>query len=73
MLSTAFPGCDDGPCRRAFKALLPFDKEEKKKVSLSQFVSLYVSLISAIFQILGSMFSDKSNSNIYLSLFPSGN
>ncbi|XP_047958495.1 ATP-dependent DNA helicase SRS2-like protein At4g25120 isoform X2 [Salvia hispanica] len=32
MLSTAFPGCDDGPCRRAFKALLPFDKEEKKKV-----------------------------------------
>ncbi|XP_042048620.1 ATP-dependent DNA helicase SRS2-like protein At4g25120 isoform X2 [Salvia splendens] len=32
MLSTAFPGCDDGPCRRAFKALLPFDKEEKNKV-----------------------------------------
>ncbi|XP_057776790.1 LOW QUALITY PROTEIN: ATP-dependent DNA helicase SRS2-like protein At4g25120 [Salvia miltiorrhiza] len=32
MLSTALPGCDDGACRRAFKALLPFDKEEKKKV-----------------------------------------
>ncbi|KAH6771248.1 P-loop containing nucleoside triphosphate hydrolases superfamily protein [Perilla frutescens var. hirtella] len=32
MLSTALPGCDDGPFRRVFKALLPFDKEEKKKV-----------------------------------------
>ncbi|CAA0810991.1 P-loop containing nucleoside triphosphate hydrolases superfamily protein [Striga hermonthica] len=32
MLSTALPGCDDGPFRRVFKALLPFDKEEIKKV-----------------------------------------
>ncbi|XP_011084763.1 ATP-dependent DNA helicase SRS2-like protein At4g25120 [Sesamum indicum] len=32
MLSTTLPGCDDGPFRRVFKALLPFDKEEKKKV-----------------------------------------
>ncbi|KAL0341156.1 UNVERIFIED_CONTAM: ATP-dependent DNA helicase SRS2-like protein [Sesamum radiatum] len=31
MLSTTLPGCDDGPFRRVFKALLPFDKEEKKK------------------------------------------
>ncbi|KAI3471003.1 hypothetical protein Pfo_027666 [Paulownia fortunei] len=32
MLSTTLPGCADGPFRRVFKALLPFDKEEKKKV-----------------------------------------
>ncbi|PIM99621.1 DNA helicase [Handroanthus impetiginosus] len=32
MLSTTLPGCDDGPFRRSFKALLPFDKEEKRKV-----------------------------------------
>ncbi|GFQ06183.1 ATP-dependent DNA helicase srs2-like protein at4g25120 [Phtheirospermum japonicum] len=32
MLSTTLPGCDDGDFRRVFKALLPFDKEEKKKV-----------------------------------------
>ncbi|KAL8520279.1 hypothetical protein ACS0TY_010995 [Phlomoides rotata] len=32
MLSSAVPGCDEGPFRRVFKALLPFDKEEKKKV-----------------------------------------
>ncbi|KAG8390211.1 hypothetical protein BUALT_Bualt01G0060100 [Buddleja alternifolia] len=32
MLSTTLPGCDDGAFRRVFKALLPFDKEEKKKV-----------------------------------------
>ncbi|KAL3650379.1 hypothetical protein CASFOL_006782 [Castilleja foliolosa] len=34
MLSTTLPGCDDGDFRRVFKALLPFDKEEKKKVIL---------------------------------------
>lgn len=33
MLSTTLPGCDDGAFRRVFKALLPFEKEEKKKVS----------------------------------------
>ncbi|KAI8564470.1 hypothetical protein RHMOL_Rhmol03G0183900 [Rhododendron molle] len=32
MLQTTLPGCDDGPFRRIFKALLPFEKEEKKKV-----------------------------------------
>ncbi|KAL6531201.1 hypothetical protein OROHE_014270 [Orobanche hederae] len=32
LLSTTLPGCDDDPFRRAFKALLPFGKEEKKKV-----------------------------------------
>ncbi|KAK6121752.1 hypothetical protein DH2020_044504 [Rehmannia glutinosa] len=32
ILSTTLPGCDDGPFRRVFKALLPFDKEEKRKV-----------------------------------------
>lgn len=32
MLRTTLPGCDDGSFRRVFKALLPFDKEEKKKV-----------------------------------------
>lgn len=34
MLSTALPGCDDGPFHRVFKTLLPFDKEEKNKVYL---------------------------------------
>ncbi|KAK6121907.1 hypothetical protein DH2020_044349 [Rehmannia glutinosa] len=32
ILSTTLPGCDDGPFCRVFKALLPFDKEEKRKV-----------------------------------------
>ncbi|CAL5366696.1 unnamed protein product [Camellia sinensis] len=32
MLRTTLPGCDDGSFCRVFKALLPFDKEEKKKV-----------------------------------------
>lgn len=32
MLRTTLPGCDDGSFRQVFKALLPFDKEEKKKV-----------------------------------------
>ncbi|KAK4572461.1 hypothetical protein RGQ29_030770 [Quercus rubra] len=32
MLQTTFPACDDGPYRRVFKALLPFEKEEKKRV-----------------------------------------
>ncbi|XP_052176378.1 ATP-dependent DNA helicase SRS2-like protein At4g25120 isoform X2 [Diospyros lotus] len=32
MLRTTLPGCDDGSFRRVFKALLPFDKVEKKKV-----------------------------------------
>ncbi|CAN0906131.1 ATP-dependent DNA helicase SRS2-like protein At4g25120, partial [Linum grandiflorum] len=32
MLRTAMPGCGDDPYRQAFKALLPFDKEEKKRV-----------------------------------------
>lgn len=32
MLKTTMPGCDDSPFRQAFKALLPGDKEEKKKV-----------------------------------------
>ncbi|GAA0144042.1 DNA metabolism protein [Lithospermum erythrorhizon] len=32
MLMTTLPGCDDGAFRRVFKALLPSDKEEKKKI-----------------------------------------
>ncbi|KAG2637120.1 hypothetical protein PVAP13_2NG501100 [Panicum virgatum] len=32
ILRTTLPGCDDGPWRQAFKALLPSDKEEKKKM-----------------------------------------
>ncbi|KAL1819959.1 hypothetical protein ACET3Z_014828 [Daucus carota] len=32
MLNTTLPGCDDDSFRRVFKALLPFEKEEKKKV-----------------------------------------
>ncbi|KAA8539746.1 hypothetical protein F0562_026438 [Nyssa sinensis] len=31
ILRTTLPGCDDGPFRQAFKALLPFEKEEKKR------------------------------------------
>ncbi|KAK6117841.1 hypothetical protein DH2020_048413 [Rehmannia glutinosa] len=33
ILSTTLPGCDDGPFCRVFKALLPFDKEEKEEAS----------------------------------------
>ncbi|KAK9293210.1 hypothetical protein L1049_021199 [Liquidambar formosana] len=32
MLRTTLPGCDDGPYHQVFKALLPFEKEEKKRV-----------------------------------------
>ncbi|GLU20859.1 hypothetical protein SLE2022_370370 [Rubroshorea leprosula] len=32
MLKTALPACDDDPYRKVFKALLPFEKEEKKGV-----------------------------------------
>ncbi|OMO52269.1 DNA helicase, UvrD/REP type [Corchorus olitorius] len=32
MLKTALPACDDDPYRKVFKALLPFDKDEKKRV-----------------------------------------
>ncbi|KAJ7949659.1 ATP-dependent DNA helicase SRS2-like protein [Quillaja saponaria] len=32
MLRTTLPDCDDDPYRRVFKALLPFEKEEKMKV-----------------------------------------
>ncbi|XP_068656555.1 ATP-dependent DNA helicase SRS2-like protein At4g25120 isoform X2 [Aristolochia californica] len=32
MLRTALPCCDDGPFRQAFKALLPCEKDEKKRV-----------------------------------------
>ena len=32
MLRTTLPGCDDGPYRLVLKALLPFEKEEKKRV-----------------------------------------
>ncbi|KAK4487490.1 hypothetical protein RD792_005868, partial [Penstemon davidsonii] len=32
MLSTTLPGCEDGAFRRVFKAIIPFEKEEKKKV-----------------------------------------
>ncbi|XP_031095692.1 ATP-dependent DNA helicase SRS2-like protein At4g25120 isoform X1 [Ipomoea triloba] len=32
MLRTTLPGCDSASYRRIFKALLPFDKDEKKKI-----------------------------------------
>ncbi|KAK7268670.1 hypothetical protein RIF29_21376 [Crotalaria pallida] len=32
MLQTALPGCDDGSYSRVFKALLPFEKDQKKRV-----------------------------------------
>ncbi|CAB4271156.1 unnamed protein product [Prunus armeniaca] len=32
MVKTTLPDCDDGSYRQVFKALLPFEKEEKKKV-----------------------------------------
>ncbi|XP_022771466.1 ATP-dependent DNA helicase SRS2-like protein At4g25120 [Durio zibethinus] len=32
MLKTALPACDDSSYRKVFKALLPFEKEEKKRV-----------------------------------------
>ncbi|XP_050223895.1 ATP-dependent DNA helicase SRS2-like protein At4g25120 [Mercurialis annua] len=32
MLRTTLPGCDDGPYRQVFKAFLPFEKDEKKRV-----------------------------------------
>ncbi|KAK8983852.1 hypothetical protein V6N11_009635 [Hibiscus sabdariffa] len=32
MLKTALPACDDSPYHKVFKALLPFEKEEKKRV-----------------------------------------
>ncbi|KAH7688043.1 DNA helicase protein [Dioscorea alata] len=32
ILRTTLPGCDDNSFQRAFKALLPIDKEEKKKI-----------------------------------------
>ncbi|XP_022158809.1 ATP-dependent DNA helicase SRS2-like protein At4g25120 isoform X6 [Momordica charantia] len=32
LLRTAFPDCDDGAYRQAFKALIPFEKEEKKRI-----------------------------------------
>ncbi|KAG9439935.1 hypothetical protein H6P81_020100 [Aristolochia fimbriata] len=32
MLRTALPGCEDGPFRLSFKALLPCEKDEKKMV-----------------------------------------
>ncbi|XVF54857.1 hypothetical protein PTKIN_Ptkin05aG0214600 [Pterospermum kingtungense] len=32
MLKTALPSCDDSSYRKVFKALLPFEKEEKKRV-----------------------------------------
>ncbi|GAB2272776.1 hypothetical protein Dimus_007595 [Dionaea muscipula] len=32
MLKTTIPGCDDGSYRQVFKTLLPFEKEERKKM-----------------------------------------
>lgn len=44
MLKTTLPACDDASFRRVFKALLPFEKQEKKKV-INCFC-LYPTLIS---------------------------
>lgn len=38
LLKTTFPDCDDGAYRQAFKALIPFEKEEKKRVAFSFFI-----------------------------------
>jgi len=35
MLKTTFSECDDASYRQVFKALLPFEKEEKKRVCTS--------------------------------------
>lgn len=35
MLKTTFSECDDASYRRVFKALLPFEKEEQKRVCTS--------------------------------------
>ncbi|KAK2662040.1 hypothetical protein Ddye_000614 [Dipteronia dyeriana] len=32
MLRTTLPGCDDGPYRQVFKAFLPLEREEKKRI-----------------------------------------
>ncbi|XP_050945735.1 ATP-dependent DNA helicase SRS2-like protein At4g25120 isoform X2 [Cucumis melo] len=32
LLKTTFPDCDDGAYHQAFKALIPFEKEEKKRI-----------------------------------------
>lgn len=37
MLKTPLPGCDDAAYRQVFKALLPFEKEEKKRVRVKLF------------------------------------
>jgi hypothetical protein len=34
MLQTALPGCNDDSYIRVFKALLPFEKDMKKKVQV---------------------------------------
>ncbi|KAL9335522.1 hypothetical protein Peur_072703 [Populus x canadensis] len=38
MLRTTLPGCDDGSYHQVFKALLPFEKEEKRRVHVIEHV-----------------------------------
>lgn len=52
MLQTTLPECDDGPFRRVFKALLPFEKEEKKKVLA--WTNIYVAY-SFLIELLSTM------------------
>ncbi|GJN07373.1 hypothetical protein PR202_ga25198 [Eleusine coracana subsp. coracana] len=49
ILQTTLPGCDDGPWRQAFKALLPSDKEEKKKVQVLPDSVLFLPFATDIF------------------------
>lgn len=54
MLRTTLPACDDGSFRRVFKALLPFEKEEKKRVYILFIIPLLIfvfmfKLIKALF------------------------
>ena len=46
MLRTTLSGCDDGSYRQAFKALLPYDKEEKKRVCSSFIFILMLDMLT---------------------------
>lgn len=47
ILKSTLPECDDGPSRQAFKALLPCEKDEKKKV-------IFIFSFSFLFDVISS-------------------
>jgi heme/copper-type cytochrome/quinol oxidase subunit 2 len=64
MLQTTLSTCDDGPYRRVFKAFLPFEKEEKKRVHLLFYLSviflaivLVCTMLLVIFLLIYAVFS----------------